>query len=250
VARKAYLVGEIGSNWLGDLKRAKLLIDEIYEAGADAVKFQVLDPVKVYPPNDPIWQRFPQLQKFCLDFNQLPILVDHCKRVGIAWFASVFNEEDVARLAALQPKFIKVAARDAGHFGILMAAAKTGIPTVVSIAPQHRSLAKGSHDYFKIFGARDRYKLIYCISKYPAQPADVNLSACSSHDGFSDHTLSTYVPVLAAAQGFQTKRWFYVECHVMREWPNRDETPDACCSKTVAEFKQIAAGLRELESML
>ena len=41
--KKIYLVAEIGCNHMGDLKIAKMLIDQAKQCGADYVKFQKRD---------------------------------------------------------------------------------------------------------------------------------------------------------------------------------------------------------------
>ena len=41
--KKIYLVAEIGCNHMGDMKIAKLLIDQAKQSGADYVKFQKRD---------------------------------------------------------------------------------------------------------------------------------------------------------------------------------------------------------------
>ena len=43
-----FVIGEIGTNHLGDLKVAKKIIDIAKEAGCDAVKFQKKNVEKIY----------------------------------------------------------------------------------------------------------------------------------------------------------------------------------------------------------
>ena len=44
-----YFIAEIGSNWEGDMDKAKQLIKECKEAGANAVKFQMWRAKDLYP---------------------------------------------------------------------------------------------------------------------------------------------------------------------------------------------------------
>ena len=50
------IVAEIGSNWEGNLTKAKKLIRLTKEAGADAVKFQIWRAKDLYSPKHPQWK--------------------------------------------------------------------------------------------------------------------------------------------------------------------------------------------------
>ena len=43
-----YIIAEIGPNHNGSISLAKKLIDKISKTGADAIKFQLANPEKVY----------------------------------------------------------------------------------------------------------------------------------------------------------------------------------------------------------
>ena len=48
---KSYIIAEIASNWEGSFVKAKKLIQESKDAGADAVKFQTYRSSSVYSEN-------------------------------------------------------------------------------------------------------------------------------------------------------------------------------------------------------
>ena len=52
---KVFVVAEIGSNWEGDIKKAKKIIRECKNAGADAVKFQMWRASDLYSKKHPQW---------------------------------------------------------------------------------------------------------------------------------------------------------------------------------------------------
>ena len=74
--KKPYLIAEIGINHNGDLKVAKQLIDNAFEASFDAVKFQKRDIESVYSkelldsPRESPWGNTQRHQKIGLEFEK------------------------------------------------------------------------------------------------------------------------------------------------------------------------------------
>ena len=52
---KSYIIAEIASNWEGSFDKAKKLIQESKDAGADAVKFQMWRANDLYNNKNPNW---------------------------------------------------------------------------------------------------------------------------------------------------------------------------------------------------
>ena len=52
---KVFVVAEIGSNWEGDVKKAKKIIHECKNAGTNAVKFQMWRANDLYSQKHPQW---------------------------------------------------------------------------------------------------------------------------------------------------------------------------------------------------
>ena len=52
---KTTIVAEIGSNWEGSVSKAKQIIKECKDAGADAVKFQMWRAKDLYSNSHPQW---------------------------------------------------------------------------------------------------------------------------------------------------------------------------------------------------
>ena len=53
---KSYIIAEIASNWEGSFVKAKKLIQESKDAGADAVKFQMWRADDLYDNKHPNWK--------------------------------------------------------------------------------------------------------------------------------------------------------------------------------------------------
>ena len=113
-----YLIGEIGINHNGDLRTALALIDAAKAAGMDAVKFQKRTPEVCTPremwdlERDTPWGRMTYIEyRHRVEFGaeQYRQLDDHCREVGIDWFASPWDVESVDFLGAFNPPAYKVA---------------------------------------------------------------------------------------------------------------------------------------------
>ena len=64
ISKKVFIIAEIGNNHEGSFELAKKLIDLAYEAGANAVKFQTIDPELLVNPNE--IERIKVLKSFTL----------------------------------------------------------------------------------------------------------------------------------------------------------------------------------------
>ncbi len=53
---KSFIIAEIASNWEGSFSKAKKLIQESKDAGADAVKFQMWRADDLYNNKHPNWK--------------------------------------------------------------------------------------------------------------------------------------------------------------------------------------------------
>ena len=96
-----FVIGEIGTNHLGDLKVAKKIIDIAKDAGCDAVKFQKRAVEKVYTkefldsPRESPWGKTQRDQKNGLEFDEADykIIDEYCKEKKIEWFASCWDTD-------------------------------------------------------------------------------------------------------------------------------------------------------------
>lgn len=96
------LIAEIGINHNGDLDITRKLIDMAKFAGFDYVKFQKRTPELCVPDEqknvikDTPWGKITYLDyKKKIEFykDEYDIIDAHCKKVGIDWFASIWDEE-------------------------------------------------------------------------------------------------------------------------------------------------------------
>jgi len=97
----AYIIAEIGINHNGSLETARQMIDAAVHAGVDAVKFQKRTPEVATPleqqkqMRETPWGYVTYLDyrhKVEVDENQYREIDAYCKKKGITWLVSVWDE--------------------------------------------------------------------------------------------------------------------------------------------------------------
>jgi len=208
------IVAELSASHNGSLGRALLLIEAAKAAGANAVKFQAwaadtmcLD--RSYTLASGPWEGrtlFDLYAEAHTPWDWYGDMIAHCREVSIGWFASVFDRESLAFLEQLGCPRYKVASFELVDLDLISAVADTGKPIILSTG-----MATPSEIQQAVHRAKrgpDNLTLLRCVSGYPADPSEANLSAIrlmaerfGVKSGLSDHTLGIAVPVAAAALG-------------------------------------------------
>lgn len=188
------IIAEIGQNHNGDMGLARELIHAARECGADAAKFQVFEARRLFPRDGNPW--FDYNCRTELSRDQVAELGEECRRVGIEFFASVFDTERVAWLDEAGVRRYKVASRSVRDTALLAALAATGKPLLVSLG--HWDGAE-----FPPIAAPGGVDFLYCVSKYPTPLEELRLGAVdfTRYAGFSDHSLGVSAALTAFARG-------------------------------------------------
>jgi N-acetylneuraminate synthase len=113
-----FIIAEIGINHNGDLSIAKKLINVAVAAGCDAVKFQKRTPELCVPLNQQKvirktpWGNLSYLKyrkKVEFGEREYSEIDRYCKKRGILWFASCWDEPSVGFMEQYNPPFYKIA---------------------------------------------------------------------------------------------------------------------------------------------
>jgi N-acetylneuraminate synthase len=209
----AYIVAEIGINHNGDLELAKQLIDAAVAAGVDAVKFQKRTPELCVPPEqqdkmrDTPWGYITYLDyRYRVEFDETGYrqIDEHCRRHGIDWFASVWDEPSVDFLEAFEPTAYKIPSAALTDLSLLRQARATGRPLIVS---------SGMSTMEQIEAAladigQENLVLCHATSTYPCEPEELNLRVIqklrerfSCPIGYSGHEVGLVPSAVAVALG-------------------------------------------------
>jgi len=192
-----FIIAELGINPNGDMALAKKLIDIAAKAGADAVKFQkrtipvVFSKEELEKPREvPRWllekaigrkvlpkESVARLrasdfkdtrngdQKYALEFSELEHaeLDAYCRRKGIMWSASPWDEDSVDFLAKFDVPFYKVASASLTDDGLLRHIRSKGKPVVLSTGGSTMDQIRHA---VLVLGRKDLV-LLHCTAAYP-----------------------------------------------------------------------------------
>lgn len=238
---KTTVVAEIGSNWEGSVSKAKQIIKECKDAGADAVKFQMWRAKDLYSTTHPQWN---VIKKSELTFKKATQIKKISDGLGIEFFCSVFYPQGVEFLESLKVKRYKVASRtcllkDQYSLETLEAKAKTGKPIIISMG------MGGNQEKIKKIFSRNKTTFCYCISDYPLKFNKINWKQALKFDGFSDHTLGITASILFTSFKKQkNSSSIFIEKHVKAK---NSKGPDALTSINTSQLKELVTHIRIIE---
>ena len=240
---RAFVVAEIGSNWEGDIKKAKKVIHECKNAGADAVKFQMWRANDLYSNKHPQWKF---IKKSELTFKKAEKLKKYADEQNIEFFCSAFYPEAVDHLESIGVKKYKIASRtcllkDKYSLETLENVARTRKPVIISMG-----MGGDKKRIMKIF-SKNKITFCYCISEYPTPLKKINWKEAIKHDGFSDHTLGAVAPFLfALLKKERNAKRLIIEKHVKLK---NSKGPDASTSITTELLKELTSNIRMIEKL-
>lgn len=210
-----HIIAEAGSNYNGSVDLAKRLNLAAAEAGADSVKYQVINTDRLYLPGDYPYGKYRiedvrQIRRR----DELPAtgwaeIRDHAVGIGIAFSASVFDEEGLALLDSFDPPYLKIASCDLNNHRLLRQVAAVGRRMVVSTGMSDLWEVEAAVKVLAESGIHgENLVLLHCVSAYPSTLRDSNLSIIGilkkefgTAVGFSDHTMGTEAACVAVALG-------------------------------------------------
>ena len=176
-----FIIAELGTNHMGDMKIAKKLIDVAVFAGCDAVKLQKRNVEKIFTqeyldsPMESPWGTTQRDMRLHREFNdkQFKQIHMHCKRKKIPWFVSCWNVESQIHMRKFRTKFNKVASAMLVHEKLLETIAQEKKYTFISTG---MTTLKGIEKAVKIFRKHHcPFELMHCHSAYPMPPEEANL---------------------------------------------------------------------------
>lgn len=206
------IIAEAGVNHNGEKDKAYALIDAAAAAGADAVKFQTFDAVRLAAMSAPKAEyqkrttdstesQFDMLKRLELPESWHFELKQYAESKGITFISTAFDLKSLEFLEKLELSFYKVPSGEITNAPLLRAFARTGKDVILStgmatLGEVEQALAILSWGYLhdeepnsfsevwqhwsdekaeKV--VRDKVSLLHCTSQYPTPMAEVNLKA-------------------------------------------------------------------------
>ena len=254
------IVAEAGVNHNGSLEMARKLVDVAAQARADAVKFQTFKAERIVTADAPkadyqlrttdaAESQYDMLRSLELSHEAHHELVAHCKKKGILFMSTPFDEESADFLETLGVPAFKIPSGEITNLPFLAHVARKGRPMIISTGMSTLSEVEAAVNTVCQTGNRDLV-LLHCLSAYPADPKDANLRAmhtmATAFDvpvGYSDHTLGIEVALAAVALG---------ACVIEKHF-TLDRTlpgPDQSASLEPDELRALVGGVRTVEAAL
>jgi sialic acid synthase SpsE len=240
---KTEIVAEIGSNWEGNLQKAKKLIELCKEAGSDYVKFQMWRADDLYSINNP---HYDEIKKSEVTFDKASKLKDICDNLKIEFFCSAFYPEAIDHLEKIGVKRYKIASWTSklGHkFAVdtLEKKAKTRKPMIISMG-----MGGNKQKIEKIF-VKNNLLFCYCVSEYPLKIDKINWSKAIQYNGLSDHTMGITVPIVfSVLKKERGSKKILIEKHVKLK---NSKGPDASTSIDTEELGEMISKIRVIEKL-
>lgn len=238
------IIAEIGVNHQRDLNNAKRLIDAAKAAGADIAKFQAsvphLETSGVAAPD-----HLAEIAALVPDEQFLRACAAHCGSVGIEFLATPAEEDSLKMLLDIGMRAVKVGSDNLINPPFISAVAETRLPVYLSTGMAELGEIRYALDSLD----QPKVSLLHCVSAYPPPLGQANISAVETLRrhfpgveavGYSDHTFSISLPVLAMGFGAEV-----IEKHITldRKLPG----PDHMASLPPFQFNAMVAMIREAE---
>lgn len=248
-----YVIAEIGINHGGEMFLAQELIAAAKDCGADAVKFQLYDPHKIFPDDKKLLEEALKCQ---LSQAQWFSIAEYAQKVGIECSASVFDTERLEWLKSTNPPWYKVASRSFYEVKLVHAMLSEKKPVYMSLGkvfpPPEGFSAVSVMEAYRNADA----KFLYCKSEYPAKLDKDELQQWYSMPygeclfgehfvGYSDHTEGIGAALWAIAHGATV-----IEKHFTLDKTMKGS--DHACSAEPGELKllcDLAPGIQRIASL-
>jgi len=252
-----FLIAEVGINHDGNIEKAKKLIQKARWAGADAVKFQTFK-------TDALWSRegiikilgekkgkeiLGLFDKVQLSREDHFVLKEVADKEGITFLSTPFDHESVDLLMQLRIKAIKIASGDITFLSLIDYISTKNIPVFLSTGMATMEEVTRAVDIFRK-NKNDSLALLQCTSSYPAPEDEIDLGVLEEYEknfsvpaGLSDHSIGTFVPLIAAAYGARV-----IEKHFTLN--KNDRGPDHKLSLEPQEFHELVKDIRRTEEII
>jgi len=179
-----FIIAEIGNNHNGSLDTAMKLIESAKNAGADAVKFQVKNIEKSFSKalldssyvNENSFGKTYREHKMALEFSeeQLKQIYAFAAKLDIICFSTPFDTDSVDMLERIGNPIYKISSFHVTDLELIEHVCKTkkpilistGMSTIEEIDKAIELIKKHTNDFL----------IMHCVSCYPTEDKDVNLS--------------------------------------------------------------------------
>lgn len=180
-----FIVAEVGATSNGSAETVLTLVEAAKAAGADAIKFMFIRPDEFMADKtvqyeydwaggrtrENMYQMFRGLMLPESDWRRI---TEHCRLVGLPWYATVDNLPDVDMAERLGCPAYKLSSWDIRHYPLIRRMARTGKPLQIDLGPALLGEVCQVLDEIDRTGRHQQVIVVHCT--HSNDPADFNLN--------------------------------------------------------------------------
>jgi len=248
------VIAEIGINHEGDFEKAKKMVKDAHESGAECVKFQchiIEDEMienDVIPPNakESIWN----MMKRCSFTEEQEILLkDFVESQGMIYLNTPFSRAAANRLEKMKICAYKIGSGECNNYPLIKHITSFGKPVILSTGMNNLEGIKKSVKILE--DGKVEYALMHVTSMYPTPYDKVRLGALSELKnefpktvlGLSDHTYGNYTCFASISLGASILEKHFTSD---KNWPG----PDIPISIDPEELADLIKGSKAIHQSL
>jgi N,N'-diacetyllegionaminate synthase len=257
-----FIIAEAGVNHNGSLSIAKKMVDEAYDAGADAVKFQSFKATNLVTKNadkaeyqkqtsDPFESQFDMIKRLEMSENFHKELINYCNLKNIIFLSTPFDIDSINLLISLGLEIIKIPSGEITNLPYLRHVGSLNKKIIMSTGMSNLKEIEDAINVLKKSGTRmSNITLLHANTMYPTPMEDVNLNVMHTMRekfgidvGYSDHTIGIEVDIAAVALGASV-----IEKHFTLD--KNMPGPDHKASIEPFELKLMVKSIRNIEKAM
>ena len=249
-----FIIPEIGINHEGNFKKAKQMIKDAHDCGAECVKFQchIIDDEMIkndiIPTNakESIWN----IMKRCsLTENEEFQLKKYTEGLGMIYLSTPFSRAAANRLEEMGVCAYKIGSGECNNYPLIKHIASFGKPILLSTGMN--DIQSISKSVSILEEAKVEYALLHTTSMYPTPYDKVRLGALNDLKinfpntvlGLSDHSIGNYTCFGAISLGASIFEKHFTS---NKNWPG----PDISVSIDPEKLKDLVIGCKAIHQSL
>jgi N,N'-diacetyllegionaminate synthase len=241
---KTYVIAEIGFNHLGSFNLAKKMVLLAIKSGANAVKFQIFDPIELVNKKSP---HFKLIKNCDLKIEEYFKIKTICRKHKIDFLTTPFDKKSINISKKIGFDAIKVASMDLNNYQILKEVKKLNKPIILSTGMSSIKEIRNSFNFLK---KSNNVFLLHCISKYPTKTEEIGLNFLNDLKkisqwkiGFSDHTTNNLAGIMSIVLGVKIIEKHFTSDNNLPGADNKLSLNPANMKKFIQEIRIAEKGL-------
>lgn len=248
------VITELGINHGGDINKAKRMIDDAHQAGAECIKLQchileeemVKNDVIPGHTKNSIWD----IIKGCILTEKEELeLKDYIEARGMIFLSTPFSFAAADRLQAMGVHCFKIGSGECNNFPLIEYIAKFEKPMIISTGMNDLNSISQTVNIVRKYHIP--YALLHCTSIYPTPYSLVRLTCLTQLEntfpdaviGLSDHALGNYMCFGAIPLGASILEKHFTSTH---DW----DGPDIALSLLPHELADLIKGTKAIYESL